>query len=171
MDFYRVQADDGLGGAFGDVAVVAGTYTTIEHLESKGWVVVMLQCRSAQEGRVDAFVWLRMRGTSRLGGPTVSALLLKRWSARVPTPPSSSRSGKTSCGDSPLRRLPCIFRAAGGGSGAFKSPDAHCRTPGKTSPASLDSAGLPGVSEVETIPGYMDDALALAVKNPQTLKH
>ena len=30
VDFYRVQADDGLGGAFGDVAVVAGTYTTIE---------------------------------------------------------------------------------------------------------------------------------------------
>ncbi|CAE7876046.1 unc-22, partial [Symbiodinium necroappetens] len=32
VDFYRVQADDGLGGAFGDVAVVAGTYTTIEYL-------------------------------------------------------------------------------------------------------------------------------------------
>ena len=30
MDFYRVQADDGLGGAFQDVAVVAGTYTTVE---------------------------------------------------------------------------------------------------------------------------------------------
>ncbi|CAE6970937.1 TTN, partial [Symbiodinium sp. KB8] len=38
VDFYRVQADDGLGGAFGDVAVVAGTYTTIEHLESKGYL-------------------------------------------------------------------------------------------------------------------------------------
>ena len=32
VDFYRLQADDGLGGAFGDVAVVAGTYTTIEPL-------------------------------------------------------------------------------------------------------------------------------------------
>lgn len=30
VDFYRVQADDGLGGSFGDVAVVAGTYTTVE---------------------------------------------------------------------------------------------------------------------------------------------
>ena len=30
VDFYRVQADDGLGGAFQDVAVVAGTYTTVE---------------------------------------------------------------------------------------------------------------------------------------------
>ncbi|CAJ1335093.1 unnamed protein product [Effrenium voratum] len=32
VDFYRVQADDGLGGSFGDVAVVAGTYTTVEYL-------------------------------------------------------------------------------------------------------------------------------------------
>eukprot|EP00435_Cladocopium_sp_Y103_P073709 s6_g44.t1 len=32
VDFYRVQADDGLGGAFQDVAVVAGTYTTVEYL-------------------------------------------------------------------------------------------------------------------------------------------
>ena len=30
VDFYRVQADDGLGGAFQDVTVVAGTYTTVE---------------------------------------------------------------------------------------------------------------------------------------------
>ena len=32
VDFYRVQADDGLGGAFQDVAVVAGSYTTVEYL-------------------------------------------------------------------------------------------------------------------------------------------
>ena len=78
VDFYRVQADDGLGGAFQDVAVVAGTYTTVEcgspvgnHPRFTGkaiyyrWGEIELpslpEGNSKNHGRFGSFLW-RCRG-------------------------------------------------------------------------------------------------------------
>ena len=168
VDFYRVQADDGLGGAFGDVAVVAGTYTTIEHLESKGRAVFMCLAGVLECGIVSSCCSCMAVDVRYLtpGRPYRFRVAAETVVGTGPYTAVFQQVGEhTSCGKRTCLGFASISWAAGGGSSAVKSPNSHCRIPGKP-PVSLDSAGLPGVAEVETIAGYTDDAFALGVLDP-----